>query len=376
MGRKLLLRALVAVVVLLVVLAGIEGVSSAWLMAQEIRAIRPTENFRQARYDTLLGWVGLPNLHIANNYGPGIHLTTNADGMRIHRPVSAALAPGTRRAICSGDSFAFGSGVADDQTMCAYLESELPGLETLNMAQRGFGIDQAYLWYRRDGARYTHQLHLFAFIWADFERMAVTSFTGYSKPILKLRDGRLVTENVPVPRWSATTKAYEVQNILMRSRLFELARRPSDQSDAANLRRVDAQVWNVAEAVFLDLARLNAERHSQLVLVYLPNLVEFDAGPHDVRRARLEQFSKRTGIPLVDLTPDLRAVPRDSLDWLFITANQIPVRGSAGHYSPRGNHWAAERLAVHLRDLPAVSAILSPSAAVAPVGPSASGRDP
>jgi len=372
MGRSLLLRAIVAVVVLGVLLAGAEGAASIWLMTQDIRAIRPTENFRQAQYDTLLGWIGLPDLRITNNYGPGIHLATNADGMRIHKPVSAELAPNARRAICSGDSFTFGSGVADDQTMCAYLEGQLPGLETLNMAQRGFGIDQAYLWYKRDGARYQHQLHLFAFIWNDFERMALTSFTGYSKPMLRLRDGRLLTTNVPVPKWSGTSKAYEIQNVLARSRLFQLARRSGNQSDAAKLQRTDTQVWNVAEAVFEDLARLNAERHSQLVLVYLPTATEAEAGPYDVRRASLEAFSKRTGIPLVDLTPDLRAVPRDSLDWLFITANQIPVRGSAGHYSPRGNHWAAERLGVHLRELPALSAVLPPPGA-AHVGAGASG---
>jgi hypothetical protein len=162
--------------------------------------------------------------------------------------------------------------------------------------------------------------------------------------------------------------------VLARSRLFELARRSSDQSDAMKLRRTDTRVWSVAESVFTDLARLNTERHSQLVLVYLPTLTEAEAGPYDVRRQSLEAFSKRTGIPLVDLTPDLRAVPRDSLDWLFITANQIPVHGSTGHYSPRGNHWAAERLAIHLRELPALSAVL-PAPNAAHVAGGASGHN-
>ena len=176
------------------------------------------------------------------------------------------------------------------------------------------------------------------------------------------------------PRWSGTTKAYEIQNVLARSRLFALVRHAGDQSDEAKLRRTDTQVWSVAESVFTDLARLNAERHSQLVLVYLPTLTEAEAGPYDQRRRTLEAFSKRTGIALVDLTPDLRAVPRDSLDWLFITANQIPVHGSSAHYSPRGNHWAAERLAVHLRELPALSAVLPPTDATHLAG-GASGRN-
>jgi hypothetical protein len=354
----LIRRAGILAATLIVGVAAIEGLSSAWLMVQQIRAIQPHQNFRQAAYDSLLGWKGLANLSIRDNYGPNIHLTTNDEGMRIHRPITPALAPNQRRAICSGDSFAFGSGVSDDETLCAYLEGEIPHLETVNMAQRGYGIDQAYLWYRRDAARWPHQLHLFMFIWADFERMAVTSFTGYPKPIMELHDGALVTKNVPVPPWSGSTRGYEIAGILSGARLLELVQRRVNQSDSAKLARVDAQVWNVAEGVFSDLARLNADRHSALVLVYLPTLADYTPGAYDTRRARLTAFSKRTGIPFVDLTSDLRTVSRDSVDWLFITANQLPVQGSAGHYTARGNAWAAAQLAKHLRTVPAAASAL------------------
>jgi hypothetical protein len=92
--------------------------------------------------------------------------------------------------------------VSDDETFCAYLEQEFPGVRALNMAQRGYGIDQAYLWYRHDAVFYPHQVHLFTFIWHDFERMALTEFTGYPKSKLVLKSGRLVIANVPVPRWA------------------------------------------------------------------------------------------------------------------------------------------------------------------------------
>jgi len=344
----------------------VEGLSSFGLFAKDVRSVPHTpDNFRQARYDTLLGWVGLPNLSRADNYGPGIRLTTNADGMRIHRPVSAALAPGETRAICSGDSFTFGSGVADDETFCAYLEQEIPGLRTLNMAQRGYGIDQAYLWYKRDAVRYPHQLHLFAFIWADFERMAVTSFTGYPKPRLRLKDGQLALENVPVPQWTGESKLTTAAGLLPELRLVQLVQGHTDQSDSAKLARVDAQVWDVALAVFKDLARLNKERGSNLVLVYLPAPADLQAGAQDTRRRRLAEFSRASGIPLVDLTAEIRTVPPDSSDWMFITPNQLVTQGSSGHYTAAGHRWVAARLAEHLRAIPAVAATLPPAARTA-----------
>ena len=283
--------------------------------------------------------------------------------MRIHRPITPALAPNQRRAICSGDSFAFGSGVSDDETLCAYLEGEIPHLETVNMAQRGYGIDQAYLWYRRDAARWPHQLHLFMFIWADFERMAVTSFTGYPKPIMELHDGALVTKNVPGPPWSGSTRGYEIAGILS-------GRASSSSCNAASTRAIPPsslastpRCGMSPKACSRDLARLNADRHSALVLVYLPTLADYTPGAYDTRRARLTAFSKRTGIPFVDLTSDLRTVSRDSVDWLFITANQLPVQGSAGHYTARGNAWAAAQLAKHLRTVPAAASALPQSTA-------------
>ena len=361
-GRSLVLRTVVGAFVLLLAATVAEGLSSAALMVDDIRDIQPTENFRQAQYDSLLGWVGLSNLANQDNYGPNIFLHTNAEGMRIQAGDSPALRTNERRIVCSGDSFTFGSGVADNQTFCAYLENEFPHTRTLNMSQRGYGIDQAYLWYQRDAARYPHQVHLFAFISNDFDRMALTEFFGYSKPILKLENNVLVARNVPVPMWSSNTAAFEAKGELGKSRLLQLVQRHLDLSDSAKMARVDAQVWDIAEAVFKDLARLNTERHSELVLTYLPAMLDYDPGAYDARRVRLAAFCKTAGIKLIDLTDDLRGTPRDVAEWYFITSNEVPVKGSAGHYTALGHRWAAARIAAHMRDMPTVVRALGDSA--------------
>lgn len=342
------------VIVPLLILAVGEGTASAWLFARDVSGIQVDTNFRRARYDSLVGWVGLPNLHLPDMFSPGVGLTTNAEGMRIAHPVTPELAPGTKRLICSGDSFTNGWGVGDADTFCAQLEGRVPGLETLNMAQPGYGIDQAYLWYKRDGARWPHQVHLFAFIWNDFERMAVANFSGYAKPTLKVEAGAPVVATAPTPDWSGSIRRYYWSRIaLPKVRLFQLADRGVNGSDSVQLARVESQVWDVAEAVFRDLDRLNKARGSQLVLAWLPTGSELTPSVYDRRRARVAAFAERAGIPFVDLTPPIRQVPADTAAWFFITANQLQTNGASGHYTRRGHAWVADELA---RTLPALLA--------------------
>lgn len=354
-------RYLVQLVILPIgVLLLLEGLSSAGLFVRDVRAIKPAGNFRHSAYDTLLGWAGLPNLHDPDYFGPGISLSSNADGMRTHVVAAQPDTTATRHLICSGDSFTLGSGVADSETFCADLEHDFPGLHTYNMAQQGYGIDQAYLWYRRDGIRYPHQVHLFAFIWNDFERMALTSFTGYPKPRLALRSGRITVQNVPVPHWSGVSSWPQVAGLLPELRLVQLVERRANLTDEVKMRRTEATVLPVAHAVFRDLHRLDDERGSQLVLVYLPTLQDVDPGPLDLRRDSLATFARAAGIPFIDLTPELRQVSADSIGWMFITPHALPVSWPSGHYSAAGHRWAADHIAAHLRAIPAVDSALTP----------------
>jgi hypothetical protein len=121
--------------------------------------------------------------------------------------VADAPAPGTLRVVCSGDSFTMGHGVDDDHTWCHLIGVIEPRFETINMGQSGYGLDQAFLAYRRDGARLGAAVHLFAFIGQDVYRMLANSFFGYGRPVLAERDGRLVVENTPVPQPSSFAPA-------------------------------------------------------------------------------------------------------------------------------------------------------------------------
>ena len=74
-------------------------------------------------------------------YGPGKALHTNSQRFRGTKEYGE-IPPNTRRWVCIGDSFTFGSGVGDDAAWCALLGADDGARETVNMglclARKGF----------------------------------------------------------------------------------------------------------------------------------------------------------------------------------------------------------------------------------------------
>ena len=140
-------------ILILMGLVLLEGISSAVLFVRGIaRAWRgPLAERTHTRYDELLGWVNEENVEIPDLYGEGLSIKTNSQGFRADRDYNVTPPAGKVRIICSGDSFTLGYGVDNDHTWCQLLTTFDDRLQTVNMGQGGYGIDQAYLWYERDG---------------------------------------------------------------------------------------------------------------------------------------------------------------------------------------------------------------------------------
>jgi hypothetical protein len=76
------------------------------------------------------------------------------------------------------------------------------------MGQIGYGVDQAFLWYRRNGPAVSHDVQVLAFVSADFDRMRYRSFMSYGKPVLAVEFETLVVRNVPVPYRSTAAEGH------------------------------------------------------------------------------------------------------------------------------------------------------------------------
>src|SRR5262249_3191869 len=348
------------------ILVVIEGLASYALLGRDLTTHSLAEG-RYTKYDPDLGWVNEPSVHIPNMYGRGVYLNTNSQGFRNSHDFDTAVPNGKYRIICSGDSFTLGFGVDNDHTWCQELTSLDPRLETVNMGEGGYGVDQAYLWYKRDGVKLEHHVHLMAFITDDFHRMQLDSFLGYGKPVIDIENGMLVVKNVPVPR-RAYNFPWLTSNIqyVRRLRTVELLERISrkigfapDDTDLLSEKKRNEKTREVLRKIFEDLKRLNEEYSSKLVLVYLPTMGEVGGNAPEEWIHFLETESRDLDIPLINAISIFRSLPYEHVADMFIREGQIDYRDAAGHLNDRGNEFVAKAIYEALANQPALAQVLS-----------------
>jgi hypothetical protein len=339
-----------------------EGVASLVLftldLPESIRAPHPEG--RHTRYDPELGWSHVPRTRIDDFFGAGRHLTINAQGFRGDRDVPAASSDGRIRLICSGNAFTLGYGVGDSDTWCARLETLEPRFASINMGQGGYGIDQSYLWYARDGLPLEHDVQLFAFSRQDFGRMQWHELAHFGKPYLRVEDDALRVHNVPVPRL-----AYRLPWIVENSALVGGLRsvqlvRPVIQSLFPE-RGPELSMSDLAELtlhVFVALQRFHEERGSRLVLVYLPTLADYE-DPRDLWRRRIRSDALEQRLHLVDLVERQKALPAREVASFYLPNGALDMQLGQRPFNERGNSWVAQALHQELIAMPDVAGTLA-----------------
>lgn len=357
-GRRALLAAIMVVGLPLVAVTLAEGAASLVLLTRDVTLVNPLSERRHVEYDSLLGWINTPNVRIPDMYGPGRDLEINPQRFRAEGPTSLAAPDGRRRIVCSGDSFTLGFGVANDATWCHLLQAMRPDLETVNMGQAGYGIDQAYLWYRRDGTPLDHQVLIFAYISDNFRRAGVPAYEGYPKPLLRIRHDSLVVHNVPVPRPIGPRGIYRYLSPVSRLRSSELLRRVtlaaggSAGGAAADWRD---EVAALADWIARDLGTIGKAHGRLVVLVHFPTLWDHRLDEYLRWRSVIATAAAAVNVHYVDLVEELQRVPPPVVETYF----------AGYHFSEEGNRWAAETLLRLLDELPGFT----------PPAPSSRGQD-
>lgn len=327
----------------------IEGCASTTLTVYDL-AFNPDEDLRSrvhAQPDTLLGWSNLPGFAAEDMYGPGIGLHINDQGLRGQRNIPHMRPAGKLRVLCSGDSFTLGIGVADEDTWCARLEQLDSRLETVNLGQAGYGVDQQYLLYRRTAARLRHDVHVLAFIRDDLRRMTLRSYVGYGKPYFTWDDERPSLHNVPVGRpsrlavWNVRNRGTIADMRVMRladRALNRLRRQPTNERGAAAI-----EARKTALHLFEDLAARARENGAMVVFVLLEQRVPGSDEGRATRDFFVSEMANR-GLTFIDLWSEFRGLPADTLEAMFDRR--------WAHYSTRGNQFVAGRLLEHFARLP------------------------
>jgi len=282
-------------------------------------------------FSPTLGWALRPNVRTDR-------VTSNSQGVRGSREYAAEPGPGIRRVLCVGDSFTFGAGLLDEQTMPARLEVALNGdgtarWEVLNFGVEGYGTDQQWLYFADRGLRYKPDVVVLGFFDMNLERN-VMSFRDYAKPYFTLVDGRLVLHNVPVP---SPPEILARKPELPRSRLASLA------STLAQDFRQSMSVGDLAHthAGAVTLAIVEAMREAvvghgaRFVLMTIPRPITRRGS--DTERM-LAAWAARTGTPFLNLRAAYLQLPEAERARLYII-----------HWTPYGADVTARLLADELR---------------------------
>lgn len=339
---------------LCLLLPWVEGVASYCLFASDwLAAGEAPIDGRHVEYDETLGWDHLPGVHLPDRYGPGKALTLDDRGARVTGPTQVEEGPSVR-ILCSGDSFTFGPGVGDDETWVARLDAQ-PGIVAINKGRNGYGIGQIYLSYDRDADAIDHDVHIVAVFADDFRRMQFDRFFGRGKPVVQLRDGQLVTENVPVPRIDDGGAWHRRQHALRGLRLHRLAtrvrgeaERPAEESVPP--RQSMPQAIRVAEACVLALHERHAREGRTFVFVFLPTRLDDRPSAVDPLRTAFIDQLRVAGVSVIDVVEALRGPTAPPARSLFFPYDGSVAPDVAGHPTAAGHRFIAECIAAEVRN--------------------------
>jgi lysophospholipase L1-like esterase len=320
-------------------------------------------------HDPTLGWAHEPGAR-GRFVGPrpwpiefDSEVVINAAGLR--GPEVAAEEPGEARVLFLGDSQVAGFEVPDEETFVRRLEPELGRrlgrrVRTFNGGVRGYGTDQALLFYRDRGRALEPDAVVVFVSGNDFSdnRTLHEARRPFGKPVLVANgDGRLEIAGAPVPRYDPCEQVYlsarfeVVRGDSLTSRLVCRSQMALfDHSAVLTLFTISIP-WN--QDLLLRLYNLanphDATRrpspevdvfraHTRAILADLVAEIRRDgaaavltAGPQEVEAYRLDALAE--GLPVVDLR-DVWQQPPEAVRWKHDS-----------HFNPEGHRQVAALLA-------------------------------
>jgi hypothetical protein len=276
---------------------------------------RPGTNFVP---DPEFGWRMRPNHEFVVDTEE-YHVAYRSNSLGFRDGTRADTSEKSRKIVLVGDSFAFGQGVAYDQTFGALIESRLPSTAVHNLALQGFGIDQMWNVVKSVGLPMRPDLVIVAFISDDFSRSLDKSFY------------KLVGESVLERQTPADRPNLLIRFLERHSRLWAGYR----QADRLLGHHLGVGTWWNLNRALLDATRGAChEAGARTLFVYLPTrtLRTFPA---------LRSYMQATAADFVDLGNEPLPSPRPLI---------YPVDG---HPNAEGHRYVADAILAWIdREMP------------------------
>lgn len=164
-----------------VILLGITLLMCFVILEVSLRIVSyPVYGFQEGVFmkDKNIGYKLSPNYEgVQSIYGKTFELRTNSDGLRDDREYSYERTDKVRILIL-GDSYAFGNGVNLEETYAEFLREDYENAEIINLGVPGYGINNEYLSYVYEGAKYNPDIILIGFMNNDWGTHQILESNG------------------------------------------------------------------------------------------------------------------------------------------------------------------------------------------------------
>lgn len=309
-------------------------------------------------YDPDLGWFHQKNRSAALRHGslPDVQITTNNNGFRSLKDYSKEKPAGVRRILLLGDSFVFGWGVRDHETLGAQLESKSENLEAINLGVCAYGIDQMLLSFRKFGKQF-HPDYVFIGVYQEDFWRATRTFTdgGYAKPYFLLsQSGHLKLQNVPAPKpfqfqlrthqFPGVINRNPIERLLFKSALYRFLKK-SVLRLGRDLNLLDPSLdeeWLLGRAILSQLiAEIRLANAEPVILIIPPEAWLKNTKPTSLEKS-LSRFAEREGVDLINLTPlFVQVASKTKITDYYIKDDW--------HWTAQGHQFVAEILSQYLK---------------------------
>lgn len=283
-------------------------------------------NYSIDKYDSLLGWKPVENLHHVE-VSPGWSVSTNSKGIRGSTEYNDGKS-NKLRIVTIGDSFTFGECVNDNETFPAVLETLLDSVEVINLAVHGYGHDQQLLRLINEGLAYQPDIVLLGFLNDDIDRNELT-FRDFAKPYFVLQSDTIKLEGVPVPTPDFFKNQFHLKSWgLMRCAFIEQTESNTGFTHSTISKKILDELVSVAQ-----------HTGAKFVSVYLPWQNECEQnkpGHHPL----FDSLGIHLNATLIDPTESIHR---------FLQNEKDVNKHFSCHYSPQVNRIIAEQIAATIK---------------------------
>jgi hypothetical protein len=293
-------------------------------------------------FDTDLGW------RLRENLGtPAGGFTTGRHGLRLNG--GPAVKPLQGDVLAVGDSFTAGSGVRDDETWPARLET-ITGLKVLNGAAGAWGVDQMVLRAEKLMPEVKPKVLIVSALAQDSLRNSYDLYGGGYKPYFVIENGKAILRGQPVPRVDAkpmklgwVRRAFG-HSYFVHSMMLKLGKSQVWIDDRYRYRKVHSDQMGVEISCHLmdRLAELKKVHDVRVIVMVQYGAQEATDAKAPWYGPPVLECARKRGLDTMDTHPSLHALSvadRKQFESLWLIEG-----GQLGHMSPQGNTFIAQLL--------------------------------